>query len=45
MVGEGLILGGVLVVDRTGAVTYSYPEKTGSPAPVEEIEEALAALD
>ena len=45
MVGEGLILGGVLVVDRTGRVTYSYPEQTGSPAPVEAIEEALGALD
>ena len=43
MVGEGLILGGVLVVDRTGRVTYSYPEQTGSPAPVEAIEADDAA--
>ena len=44
MVGEGLLLGGVLVVDKNGEVTYSYPENTGEPAPVEAIDEALDAL-
>ena len=45
MVGEGLLLGGVLVVDRDGKVTYSYPETTGEPAPVDAVDEALDALD
>ena len=45
MVGEGLLLGGVLVVDRDGRVTYSYPETTGEPAPVDAVDEALDALD
>jgi hypothetical protein len=45
MVGEGLLLGGVLVVDRDGRVTYSYPETAGEPAPVDAVDEALDALD
>ena len=30
MVGEGLLLGGVLVVDKSGKIIYSYQEKTGT---------------
>lgn len=45
MIGEGLLLGGVLVVDKAGKIIYSYQEKTGTPAPVDAVEEALARLD
>ena len=45
MVGEGLLLGGVLVVDKSGKIIYSYQEKTGTPAPIDAVEEALARLD
>lgn len=45
MVGEGLLLGGVLVVDKDGAIKYSYPETTGQPAPVEKVDEALDEIE
>ena len=44
MVGEGLVLGGVLVVDKAGSIQYMYKEETGSEVPVEEIKTALGAL-
>jgi len=44
MVGEGLLLGGVLVVGRDGAIAYAHPEETGTPAPREAVAAALDAL-
>lgn len=44
MVGEGLLLGGVLVIDRDGEVTYAHPEKAGEPADIDAVDAALDAL-
>ena len=43
-VGEGNVLGGVLVVDKTGSVLYQYEETTGDQIPKDEIISALGAL-
>lgn len=39
--GEGLVLGGVLVVSRENGVVYQYNEVTGDPIPAEEIADAV----
>jgi hypothetical protein len=39
--GEGIILGGVLVISKTKGVVYQYQEQTGSPIPVDDIAEAV----
>ena len=44
MVGEGLLLGGVLVVDRHGTVVYEFRETTGDPAPIADVDDALDKL-
>ena len=45
MVGEGLVQGGVLVVDAKGDIMYRYLEETGSPIPVDAISRAINSLD
>jgi len=45
MIGEGNLLGGVLVVSPQGDVVYEYAETTGEPAPLEAIELALDELE
>ena len=40
MQGEGLILGGVLVVSSAGDVVYTYLEETGSELPIADIGKA-----
>jgi len=45
MVGEGLVLGGVLVFDANGDIVFSHPEKTGSPVDPEDVAAALDRLD
>jgi hypothetical protein len=43
--GEGRRLGGLLVVDKKGEVTYSYLEKVfGDHAPMEEVVAAVEKL-
>lgn len=38
LTGDGMTLGGLLVLDTKGAVRYAYPEKTfGDHAPVAEV--------
>ena len=44
MVGEGLVLGGVLVVNKDGDVLFSYREETGQAVPVTDIQQALKEL-
>lgn len=44
MQGEGLILGGVLVVSAKGDVVYTYLEETGSELPLTEIGKAIDSL-
>jgi len=44
MVGEGAVLGGVLVISPEGEVKYTYLEETGKQLPVEEIRSAMEAL-
>ena len=41
--GEGIVLGGVLVVSREKGVLYQYNEVTGDPIPVDDIAEAVRA--
>lgn len=41
MVGEGVVLGGVLVVSKEKGVVYQYDEITGHPLPVEDIADAI----
>lgn len=43
MKGEGIILGGVLVISKEKGVVFQYEEETGDPVPVEEIVEAILA--
>lgn len=44
MVGEGLVQGGVIVLDRQGDVRAVYQELTGRELPVDDILEALTVL-
>ena len=44
LVGEGLTLGGILVVGPENEVIYQYKEETGQEIPIEEIAAALAKL-
>jgi len=44
MQGEGLILGGVLVVSSAGDVVYTYLEETGSELPIADIGKAIDSL-
>lgn len=44
MVGEGLTLGGILVIDPSGKVLFTYRENTGREIPSAEISAALSAL-
>jgi len=39
--GEGIVLGGILVISKTKGVVYKYLEMTGSLLPVDEIEKAV----
>lgn len=39
--GEGIVLGGVLVVSREKGVVYQYNEVTGEPIPVGDIVDAV----
>ena len=41
MVGEGIVLGGVLLISRAKGVIYQYNEQAGLPVPVHDI---LAAI-
>jgi hypothetical protein len=41
MVGEGSVLGGILVFDAVGALRYAYLERTGREIPGDEIVAAL----
>lgn len=41
MPGEGIVLGGVLVVSKTKGLIYQYNEQTGMPIPADEIVEAI----
>jgi hypothetical protein len=41
MAGEGLRLGGILVISPARGIVYTYLEKTGSPIPENEIMEAV----
>ena len=42
--GEGLVQGGIILVNKSGEVTYVYNEKTGYELPVAEIEAAIQTL-
>jgi hypothetical protein len=44
MKGEGLIQGGVMVINPSKGVTYTHNEKTGSLLPFEDMKAALDAL-
>jgi len=41
MKGEGIILGGVLVISQEKGVVYQYKEQTGMPVPVDDIAAAV----
>lgn len=43
LAGEGIVLGGVLLVKNGRDVVYQYEEQTGSPFPVESIARAVLA--
>ena len=44
MVGEGMIKGGVFVLDPDGKVVYAYEESTGDPLVVEDIQAAMDSM-
>jgi len=44
MVGDGLVQGGILVLDRHGSPVYTYREVTGSEIPSSEIVAAMERL-
>ena len=44
MVGDGLTLGGILVIGPKNEVLYQYKEETGKEIPTKEIADALARL-
>lgn len=39
--GEGIVLGGVVVISKDNGVVYQYLEQTGMPVPVDEISAAV----
>ena len=45
MAGEGITLGGVLVVSESKGIVYSYQEETNSPIPEEQIIAAVRSLE
>mmetsp|Transcript_9403 Transcript_9403/g.17957 ORF Transcript_9403/g.17957 Transcript_9403/m.17957 type:complete len:87 (+) Transcript_9403:472-732(+) len=44
LVGEGMIKGGVFVLNPQGEVMYAYEENTGSPLVVEDIQAAMDSM-
>ena len=41
MVGEGIVLGGVLLISKTKGVIYQYNEQAGLPVPIHDITNAI----
>jgi AhpC/TSA antioxidant enzyme len=42
--GEGMVLGGIMVFNRSGELQYTYQEKFGEELPVNEIREAIQQI-
>jgi hypothetical protein len=40
-VGDGWIKGGILLIGPNEGIVYQYPEMTGSPLPLDDIEQAV----